>query len=158
MPPPSRASSPAARSSRNSTPHDSPGVPPPPSISPGIRSWSAPSIATLCSRALAPVDSEGRRRRIRRLGRGALVVLVVGSVAGAGYHFYREQGQRTLERETVRREDERQARPPEFIATFVSAAPRPDWWESVETPYRVDNLGDLLAAWQGFPRGDDGRG
>jgi tetratricopeptide (TPR) repeat protein len=28
----------------------------------------------------------------------------------------------------------------------------------VETPYRVDNLGDLLAAWQGFPRGDDGRG
>jgi hypothetical protein len=28
----------------------------------------------------------------------------------------------------------------------------------VETPYRVDNLGDLLAAWQGYPRGDDGRG
>jgi hypothetical protein len=102
-------------------------------------------------RALAPVDSEGRRRRIRRLGRGALVVLVVGAVAGAGYHFYREQRQRTLERETTRREDERQARHREFIATFVSAAPRPDWWESVETPYRVDNLGDLLAAWQGFP-------
>jgi hypothetical protein len=109
-------------------------------------------------RALAPVDSEGRRRRIRRLGRGALVVLVVGAVAGAGYHFYREQRQRTLERETARREDERQARHREFIATFVSAAPRPDWWESVDTPYRVDNLGDLLAAWQGFPRGDDGRG
>lgn len=109
-------------------------------------------------RALAPVDSEGRRRRIRRLGRGALVVLVVGAVAGAGYHFYREQRQRTLERETSKREDERQARHREFIATFVSAAPRPDWWESVETPYRVDNLDDLLAAWQGFPRGDDGRG
>jgi hypothetical protein len=109
-------------------------------------------------RALAPVDSEGRRRRIRRLGRGALVVLVVGAVAGAGYHFYREQRQRTLEGETSKREDERQARHREFIATFVSAAPRPDWWESVETPYRVDNLGDLLAAWQGFPRGDDGRG
>ena len=109
-------------------------------------------------RALAPVDSEGRRRRIRRLGRGALVVLVVGAVAGAGYHFYREQRQRTLERETAKREDERQARHRKFIATFVSAAPRPDWWESVETPYRVDNLGDLLAAWQGFPRGDDGRG
>jgi hypothetical protein len=57
-------------------------------------------------RALAPVDSEGRRRRIRRLGRGALVVLVVGAVAGAGYHFYREQRQRTLERETAKREDE----------------------------------------------------
>jgi len=109
-------------------------------------------------RALAPVDSEGRRRRIRRLGRGALVVLVVGAVAGAGFHFYREQRQRTLERETAKREDERQARHREFIATFVSAAPRPDWWESVETPYRVDNLGDLLAAWQGFPRGEDGRG
>jgi tetratricopeptide (TPR) repeat protein len=109
-------------------------------------------------RALASVDSEGRRRRIRRLGRGALVVLVVGAVAGAGYHFYREQRQRTLERETARHEDERQARHREFIAAFVSAAPRPDWWESVETSYRVDNLGDLLAAWQGFPRGDDGRG
>ena len=109
-------------------------------------------------RALASVDSEGRRRRMRRLGRGALVVLVVGAVAGAGYHFYREQRQRTLERETAKREDERQARHREFVATFVSAAPRPDWWESVETPYRVDNLGELLAAWQGFPRGDDGRG
>ena len=28
----------------------------------------------------------------------------------------------------------------------------------MKTPYRVDNLGDLLAAWQGYPRGDDGRG
>jgi len=109
-------------------------------------------------RALASVDSEGRRRRMRRLGRGALVVLVVGAVAGAGYHFYREERQRTLERETARREDERQARHREFVATFGSAAPRPDWWKSVETPYRVDNLGDPLAAWQGFPRGVDGRG
>jgi hypothetical protein len=109
-------------------------------------------------RAFASVDSESRRRRMRRLGRGALVVLVVGAVAGAGYHFYREQRQRTLERETARREAERQTQHRAFIATFVSAAPRPDWWESVETPYRVDNLGDLLAAWQGYPRGDDGRG
>ena len=28
----------------------------------------------------------------------------------------------------------------------------------MQTPYHVDNVGDLLAAWQGFPRGDDGRG
>jgi tetratricopeptide (TPR) repeat protein len=39
---------------------------------------------------------------------------------------------------------------------FASAAPRPDWWDRVETPYRVDSLGDLLSAWQGHPRGDGG--
>jgi tetratricopeptide (TPR) repeat protein len=109
-------------------------------------------------RAFISVDPEGRRRRMRRLGRGALVVLVVGAVAGAGYHVYREQRQRSVEAELARREAEREARQREFIAAFVSAAPRPDWWESVKTPYRVDNLGDLLAAWQGYPRGDDGRG
>jgi hypothetical protein len=28
----------------------------------------------------------------------------------------------------------------------------------VSTPYRVDTVGDLLAAWQGFPRDDGGQG
>jgi tetratricopeptide (TPR) repeat protein len=109
-------------------------------------------------RFFASVDPEGRRRRMRGLGRGVLVVLMVGAVAGVGYHFYRGQRQRSADAETARHEAEREARQREFIAAFVSAAPRPDWWESVETPYRVDNLGDLLAAWQGYPRGDDGRG
>ena len=40
--------------------------------------------------------------------------------------------------------------------SFATAAPRPDWWERVQTPYKVDNIGDLLAAWQGFPRGGVG--
>jgi tetratricopeptide (TPR) repeat protein len=51
----------------------------------------------------------------------------------------------------------RQKRQREFIAAFVSAAPRPEWWNRVETPYRVDTLGDLLSAWQGHPRDDNGQ-
>jgi len=108
-------------------------------------------------RVFGAIDSEGRRRG-RRLGRGAVAVLVIAAVAGAGYHYFRERQQRTVEAEKARLEVERQVRQREFIAAFVSAAPRPDWWDSVETPYRVDNLGDLLAGWQGYPRGDDGRG
>jgi len=43
-----------------------------------------------------------------------------------------------------------------LAAAFVSAAPRPAWWDEVTTPYRVDNVGDLLSAWQGHPRGEEG--
>ena len=109
-------------------------------------------------KALAGVDPDLRRSRIRLLARGGVAVLVIGAVTGGGYHYYRDRQHRIAETEKVRLETERQARQREFIAAFVSAAPRPDWWDSVETPYRVDNLGDLLSAWQGYPRGDDGRG
>lgn len=109
-------------------------------------------------KAFSGVDPELRRSRLRLLARWVVAVLVVGGVAGGGYHYYRDRQQRVAEGEQVRLEAERQARQREFIAAFVSAAPRPEWWDSVETPYRVDNLGDLLSAWQGYPRGDDGRG
>ena len=89
-------------------------------------------------------------------------MIAVGALAGAAYYIVRdrvEEGERRrLEEERAQSEAEGQARQREIIAAFVSAAPRPAWWASVQTPYRVDNVGDLLAAWQGFPRGDDGRG
>ncbi|HSE03343.1 MAG TPA: tetratricopeptide repeat protein [Methylomirabilota bacterium] len=98
----------------------------------------------------------------RRLARRVIAVLVVGALAGAAYYIVRdrveERERRRLEEERVQSEAEGQARQRELIAAFVSAAPRPAWWASVQTPYRVDNVGDLLAAWQGFPRGDDGLG
>jgi len=50
----------------------------------------------------------------------------------------------------------RRARQRDVRDAFVAAAPRPPWWDAVDTPYRVDTVGDLLAAWQGHPRSDDG--
>lgn len=104
------------------------------------------------------IDPGQRRRRVRLLLHGTVAALVVGAIAGGSYHYYRDREQRRTAAERTAVEAERQARQREFIAAFVSAAPRPDWWDRVETPYRVDNLGDLLSAWQGHPRGDDGRG
>jgi tetratricopeptide (TPR) repeat protein len=100
--------------------------------------------------------------RRRRLARRALALIVVVALAGAAYYIVHDRVQegerRRLEEERAQSEAEGQARQRELIAAFVSAAPRPAWWASVQTPYRVENVGDLLAAWQGFPRGDDGLG
>jgi tetratricopeptide (TPR) repeat protein len=100
--------------------------------------------------------------RRRRLARRALALIVVVTLAGAAYYIVHDRVQegerRRIEEERAQSEAEGQARQRELIAAFVSAAPRPAWWASVQTPYRVDNVGDLLAAWQGFPRGDDGLG
>jgi tetratricopeptide (TPR) repeat protein len=98
----------------------------------------------------------------RRLARRALVVVVVAALAGGTYYIVRdrveERERRRAEEERAQSEAEGLARQRDLIAAFVSAAPRPSWWDAVQTPYRVDSLGDLLAAWQGFPRGDDGTG
>ncbi len=100
--------------------------------------------------------------RRRRLARRALAVVVIGALTGGAFYIVRdrleERERRRAEEERAQSEAERQARQRELIAAFVSAAPRPAWWTSVQTPYHVDNVGDLLAAWQGFPRGDDGLG
>jgi tetratricopeptide (TPR) repeat protein len=109
-------------------------------------------------RALSGADADVRRGRVRLLARSTMVALAIGAVAGGGYHYYQDRQQRRAETERAKLQAEQQARQREFIAAFVSVAPRPEWWDSVETPYRVDSLGDLLSAWQGFPRGDDGRG
>ncbi len=116
-------------------------------------------VLLLGARRLFTGVEPARRRRLARI---ALAVVVVGALAGSGYYIYRDQVQERERRraaaERARGEAERQARQREFIAAFVSAAPRPAWWDAVQTPYRVDNVGDLLSAWQGHPRGDEGRG
>ena len=103
-------------------------------------------------------EAERRRRRLRWVLGGTLAALVAGAVVGIGYHAYEDRERRRAEAEKTKVEAERQARGRELIAAFASAAARPDWWNDVETPYRVDNVGDLLSAWQGHPRGDGGRG
>ena len=99
---------------------------------------------------------EPARRRRRALV--ALAVVVVGALAGGGYYLIRERDRRRAGEERAQIDAERQARHRAFIVAFVSAAPRPAWWDEVQTPYRVDNVGDLLSAWQGHPRDDEGRG
>ena len=100
--------------------------------------------------------------RRRRLALRALAVVVVGALAGGAFYITRDLIQqregRRAEEERAHVEAERQARQRQFVADFASAAPRPSWWDDVQTPYRVDNLGDLLSAWQGHPRDDQGRG
>jgi len=112
-------------------------------------------LLVLAAVRFLPTAEPARRRR---LARRAVAVLVVGALAGGAYYVVQN---RVEERDRRRAEEERaqgEAEQRELIASFVSAAPRPSWWDAVQTPYRVDSVGDLLAAWQGFPRGDDGRG
>ena len=101
-------------------------------------------------------DPARRRRRRRALLGVAAAVIALGGAGIAGYLHLQ-----TLERERVdaaraAADAARRARQRELAAAFVAAAPRPEWWEAVDTPYRVDTVGDLLAAWQGYPRGELG--
>ena len=102
------------------------------------------------------------RARRRRLAVRALAVVVVVALAGSAVYvtgdMIQQRERRRAEEERAQIEAERQARQREFVAAFASAAPRPSWWADVQTPYRVDNVGDLLAAWQGHPRDAEGRG
>ena len=106
-----------------------------------------------------PAAQPSRRRRLARRG---LALIVVGVLAGGASYVVNdrveERERRRVAEERAQSEAEGEARQRELITAFVSVAPRPAWWASVPTPYRVDNVGDLLAAWQGFPRGDDGLG
>jgi hypothetical protein len=99
-----------------------------------------------------------RRRRRRLVAAGALAALVVAAVVGGGYLHDRSRERRRAEEAKAAAEAARHARHREFIAAFVSVAPRPAWWATLETPYTVDTVGDLLSAWQGHPRGDDAAG
>jgi len=95
---------------------------------------------------------ETRRHRLRIFLRGGLVVLVLGAIAAGGYTYYRTEQRNVKEQASAAAAIERAAHNQEFIAAFTAAAPKPGWWDKVETPYRVQSYGDLMAAWQGYPR------
>ncbi len=103
-------------------------------------------------RLLHGADVRRRRRRLAWLAGGMLAVVAVGGLAVSGYQYVQERERRRVAAEQAAAEVARQAQQREFVAAFASAAPRPSWWDEVPTPYRVDNVGDLLSAWQGHPR------
>ena len=92
--------------------------------------------------------------RRRRLARRALVLTIVGVLAGGAYYVVRdrvEEGERRrAEEERAQSEAEGQARQRELIAAFVSVAPRPAWWAwcRLRIAWRT---WATCAAWQGFP-------
>jgi tetratricopeptide (TPR) repeat protein len=108
------------------------------------------------SRALVGVDPARRRQRVRVLLRALLAVVVVAAGAVIAIQYAQERQRRGADAQRAVADAARLARHRDFIAAFVSAAPRPDWWDQVDTPYRVENAGDLLAAWQGHPHTEAG--
>ncbi len=107
-------------------------------------------------RAFTGPERERHRRRARRAAMTTVLVLLAVATVAAGYFYYQDQARRRDEAARAVAEAARQRGQREFVAAFVSAAPRPDWWDAVTTPYRVESLGDLLSAWQGHPRTDEG--
>jgi tetratricopeptide (TPR) repeat protein len=105
---------------------------------------------------LGGVDVEQRRRRLRLLAGGAVATLAVAAVVIGGHHYARDRERRAREALQAAADAERLTRRRDFLAAFAAAAPKPAWWDAVRTAYRVDNVGDLLSAWQGHPRTDDG--
>jgi tetratricopeptide (TPR) repeat protein len=107
---------------------------------------------------LGGADRATRRLRARAAALVAVAAVAIVAVAVGGYAYYQARERRNAEAAKAAAEGARRSRQREVVDAFAAAAPRPAWWDTVETPYRVDNVGDLLAAWQGFPRRDDGSG
>jgi tetratricopeptide (TPR) repeat protein len=108
------------------------------------------------ARILTRVGSARRRRRVAWLAVGTLAGITTGAVLISSYQFLEGRERERLETERKAAEAARQGRQREFVAAFASAAPRPAWWDETQTPYRVDNVGDLLSAWQGYPHTPQG--
>ena len=105
---------------------------------------------------LGGLDAAQRRRRLRLVAVGALAVLAVGAAVAGGLRYLQHRERLRADTQQAADDAERLARRREIAAAFTAAAPRPDWWDAVPTPYHVDTLGDLLSAWQGHPRTAEG--
>jgi tetratricopeptide (TPR) repeat protein len=124
----------------------------------GVAAGALLVLALGAHRLLGGLERARRRRLLVSTLAGVAVVALAGSAVYVARDLIQQRERRRAEEERAQVEAERQARQRAFIADFASAAPRPSWWDDVQTPYRVDNVGDLLAAWQGHPRDDQGRG
>lgn len=111
-------------------------------------------VVLLIWKTFGGLPAETRRGRLRVFLRGGLVVLVLGVIAAGGYAYYHAQQRKAQEQISAAAEAKRVAKKQEFILAFTAVAPKPDWWDKVETPYRVQSYGDLMATWQGYPRQD----
>ncbi len=120
---------------------------------------AAGAAALLLLGAYRVVDVADPARRRRRIGLllGVLIVLVgLGAASVVGYLHLRSVERERAQAARAAAEAARQARQRELAAVFVAVAPRPEWWDRVDTPYHIATVGDLLAAWQGYPRGELG--
>ena len=109
-------------------------------------------VVLLLRKTFGGLPAETRRGRLRVFLRGSLFVFVLAALAAGGYAYYHAQQRKAQEQASAAAETERAAKKQEFIAAFTASAPKPGWWDKVETPYRVQSYGDLMAAWQGYPR------
>lgn len=109
-------------------------------------------VVLLLWKTFGGLPAEMRRGRLRVFMRAGLVVLVLGVIVAGGYAYYHAQQRKAMEQASTAAEAERAAKNQEFITAFTAAAPKPEWWDKVETPYHVQSYGDLMAAWQGYPR------
>lgn len=108
------------------------------------------------ARLVGGVEAPRRRRRLAWLAGGVLAAIAVAGLVVSGLQYVRERERQRTAAAQAAADAARQARQREFVAAFASAAPRPAWWNDVTTPYRVDNVGDLLSAWQGHPHTPEG--
>lgn len=100
------------------------------------------------------LPSETRARRLRVVVRGGLLLLILEAVFGIGYKLRQEQQREVVQSAAATIQAERSASANTFLSAFGIIAPKPEWWDAVDTPYRVHSYGDLMAAWQGYPRDD----
>ena len=90
-------------------------------------------------------DTRGQRVGARR---AIVAISALAAIVSAGLYLHRQHDERRAERKAAEAEAEHEARKHQLRAAFQKAAPRPDWWDSIEAPLRIDSLGALLSFWQ----------
>lgn len=90
---------------------------------------------------------------------GLVLVVVSGWLGYRAYDSYRDdhrQARRRLMDARIEAAELQRSLDRLFVEEWTTAAPKPDWWDEVTPPdYRIDNVGELLSAWQSdFGKGE----